>query len=73
MTNSGTLDEKHAANRERRRRQIREWATYVRSHPDDDWGRQVNTLVDSQIESARHHEDERPDLDALRDSPLFDE
>jgi len=27
----------------------------VRTHPDEEWGRQVNTLVDAQIQSARHH------------------
>lgn len=65
MTGSETRDalaEKHARNRERRLQRIKEWAEYVRTHPDDDWGRQVNRLVNSQLESARHHEDERPDL-----------
>lgn len=56
-----------------RRRQIREWAAYVRSHPDEDWGEQVNSLVNSQLQSARHFEDERPDPERLRDSPLFDD
>lgn len=73
MNGSGEIDEKHAANLERRRRQIRDWAAYVRSHPDEDWGEQVNRLVDSQIESARHHEDDRPNPETLRSSPLFDD
>lgn len=73
MNGSGEIDEKHAANLERRRRQIRDWAAYVRSHPDHDWGEQVNTLVDSQIESARHHEGDRPDGDVWRNSPLLEE
>lgn len=67
MTGSD-LDEKHARNREARRRQIREWAAYVRTHPDEDWGEQVNVIVDSQLQTARHFEDERPDLAALRAS-----
>lgn len=58
MTDSD-LEEKLARNRADRRRQIREWAAYVRSHPDDDWGEQVNSLVDAQLQSARHFDDER--------------
>ena len=69
---SGDSDDKHAHNREERRRQIREWAAYVRTHPDEDWGEQVNTLVDSQLQSARHLEDERPDRETFEDSPLLD-
>lgn len=63
MTDSDELGAKHARNRERRLRQIREWAEYVRTHPDEDWAEQVNRLVNAQLESARHHEDERPDVD----------
>lgn len=68
MSDSNELDAKHARNRERRFEQIKAWAEYVRTHPDEDWGEQVNRLVNAQLESARHHEDERPDLDARRDS-----
>lgn len=67
MTDSPDLDEKHARNREERLRFIREWAEYVRTHSDDVWGEQVNTLVNSQIESARNVEDERPDMNRLRE------
>ncbi|PSQ67423.1 MAG: hypothetical protein BRD24_00415 [Halobacteriales archaeon SW_9_67_24] len=55
MDDSNDLDRKHARNDAERRCQIRQWAEYVRTHPDEEWGRQVNTLVDSQIQSARHH------------------
>lgn len=72
MTNSEDLADKHARIRAERRRQIREWAEYVRTHPDEDWGEQVNRIVDAQLQSARHFEDERPDMDELRDSPLLD-
>ena len=65
-------DDEHASNREDRRRQIREWAAYVQTHPDEDWGKQVNTLVNSQLQSARHLEDVRPDRETLEDSPLLD-
>jgi len=70
--NSADRDGKHARNREDRLRQIREWAAYVRTHPDEDWGEQVNTLVNSQLQSARHLEDERPDPETFEDSPLLD-
>jgi hypothetical protein len=53
---SETLEEKHARNDAERLRQVKQWAEYVRTHPDEDWGRQVNKLVNAQIESARHHE-----------------
>ncbi|MEA5388956.1 hypothetical protein VB773_05090 [Haloarculaceae archaeon H-GB2-1] len=73
MRNSEAREEKHARNREERLRQIRDWAAYVRTHDDEDWGRQVNTLVNSQLQSARYFEDTRPDMDDLRDSPLLDD
>lgn len=71
MTNSNGRD--GGRDEADRHRQIRAWAAYVRSHPDEDWGEQVNTLVNSQLQSARHFEDERPDPERLRDSPLFDD
>ena len=52
---SNDLEEKHARNEAERHRQIRQWAEYVRTHPDKEWGRQVNKLVNSQLQSARHH------------------
>lgn len=72
-TKNSELTEKHERNRADRRRQIREWAAYVRNHPDGDWGEQVNAIVDSQLQSARYFEDERPEQATLRDSPLLDE
>lgn len=72
MSNSDALEEKAARNREQRREFVEEWAEYVRTHPDDDWGEQVNRLVNAQIETAREMQDVRPDPDELRDSPLFD-
>jgi hypothetical protein len=72
MSDLPNLEEKRARNREERLRFVREWAEYVRTHPDDDWGEQVNKLVDSQIQSARNAEDDRPDMDRLREeSPLL--
>lgn len=73
MTDSDPLEARHARNRADRLREIRAWAEYVRTHPDEVWGEQVNTVVDAQLQSARHFEDERPDLDDFRESPLFEE
>lgn len=72
MSDSPDLEEKNARNREERLRFVRQWAEYVRTHPDDDWGEQVNRLVNSQIQSARNAGDDRPDMDRLRkESPLL--
>jgi len=72
MSDLSNLEEKHARNREERIQFIKEWAEYVRTHPDDEWGEQVNKLVNSQIRAARRVEDERPDMDRLREeSPLL--
>ena len=72
MSDSLNLDEKHARNREERIQFIKEWAEYVRTHPDGEWGEQVNKLVNSQIRAARRVEDERPDMHRLREeSPLL--
>lgn len=73
MTDSPTIDEKQARNRAQRIEQLREWAEYVRTHPDEEWGQQVNSVVNAQLQSARHFQGERPDPEQLRDSPLFDE
>lgn len=73
MTDSDRIEAKQARNRAQRLERIRAWAEYVRTHPDEVWGEQVNTVVDSQLQSARYFQDERPDLDRLRESPLFEE
>lgn len=73
MTNSDELAEKHARNREQRIQQVLRWAEYVRTHPDEVWGEQVNRLVNAQLEAARHCEDERPDPGQVRESPLLEE
>lgn len=73
MTDSPEIQAKQARNRARRLEELREWAEYVRSAPDDEWGEQVNAVVDAQLQSARHFQTERPDPERLRESPLFDE
>ena len=29
------------------------WARYIKTHPDKDWSRQQNVIINSQIQSAR--------------------
>mgnify|MGYP000097272047 CR=1 FL=1 len=48
-----SLTEKHERNREQRITQIKRWAEYISSTPAEEWGPQLNSLVDSQLESAR--------------------
>ena len=31
---------------------IKRWAEYVRTHDDEEWSRQQNRLIDSQLQSA---------------------
>jgi hypothetical protein len=35
-----------------RRAFIRRWAEYVRTHDDEEWSRQQNKLIDSQLQTA---------------------
>lgn len=39
-------------NKEERMNFVRFWAEYVRTHDDEDWSRQQNVLINSQLESA---------------------
>lgn len=71
MSNSDPVDDHLARNQQERYAFIKQWAEYVRTHPDDEWGEQVNRVVNSQLESARHFEAERPNLDEI-DSDLLD-
>lgn len=67
MTDSNELDAKHERNRAQRLEQIKRWAEYVRTHPDEDWGEQVNTIVNAQLQSARHFASERAEREGFRD------
>jgi hypothetical protein len=33
--------------------QVKRWAEYIEANPPDVWGEQLNTVVNSQLESAR--------------------
>lgn len=56
MSDSDELDSlasKHARNREQRLEAIKRWVRYVQANPPEQWGREQNKLVNSQLESAR--------------------
>lgn len=39
-------------NKEDRINFIKFWAGYIKTHPDEDWSKQQNIVIDSQIESS---------------------
>jgi len=54
MTDSSKPEDlatKHERNRQRRIAGIKRWIEYIETH--DEWGEQLNRLVDAQLESAR--------------------
>lgn len=52
MPNSNALETGRVRNTANRHAFIKAWAEYVRTHPDRDWSRQQNTLIDAQLQSA---------------------
>ncbi len=40
-------------NREDRMNFVEYWAEYVRTHPDEEWSRQQNILINGQMHSAK--------------------
>lgn len=52
MPNSNECDADQRRNAEQRRAMIKRWAEYVRTHDDEEWSRQQNRLIDSQLQSA---------------------
>lgn len=52
MLNSEEFEESQRRNREQRRTMIKQWAEYVRTHDDEEWSRQQNKLINSQLQSA---------------------
>lgn len=60
-------DPKLGRDDEDRYRQIRRWAEYVRTHDADEWGPQVNELIESQLAAARAQQFDRSDLAHMRD------
>ena len=49
---SDEFERSQRQNAEQRRAFIKRWAEYVRTHDDEEWSRQQNTLIDSQLETA---------------------
>ena len=41
-------------NKEERMNFVEYWAEYVRTHPDKDWGRQQNILINSIMKNAKN-------------------
>lgn len=52
MLNSEEFERSQRKNIEDRRAFIKRWAEYVRTHDDEEWSRQQNKLIDSQLKSA---------------------
>ncbi len=52
MLNSQEFEDDQRRNTEQRRAMIKRWAEYVRTHDDEEWSRQQNRLIDSQLQSA---------------------
>jgi hypothetical protein len=50
------LGTKHERIDEQRIEAIKRWASYIKTAPPEEWGPQLNKLVDSQIQSARESE-----------------
>lgn len=56
MTDSETtdaLERKRQRNQDQRIAEIKRWITYIEEHPPEVWGEQLNTLIESQLKSAR--------------------
>lgn len=47
------LEEKKEINKEQRREFVKYWAEYVKSHPDEEWSKQQNLIIDSQLPTKR--------------------
>ena len=52
MLNSQEFEANQRRNTEQRRAMIKRWAEYVHTHDDEEWSRQQNRLIDSQLQSA---------------------
>lgn len=45
------LEEKKKKNKNQRREFVKTWARYVKEHRDEEWSRQQNKILDSQVRS----------------------
>jgi acyl-CoA reductase-like NAD-dependent aldehyde dehydrogenase len=71
MLNSKEFEEGQRRNVEQRRAFIKRWAKYVRTHDDEGWSRQQNTLIDSQLQAANELA-EQGETDPVRFAELKD-
>lgn len=65
MPDSNELNSSQTKSIEQRRKFIKQWAEYVRTHDDEEWSCQQNKLIDSQIQSANESA-KRGDTDPAR-------
>ena len=49
MTNLDELNDQQRENIAERRAFVKQWAEFVRTHPDEEWSVQQNTVIDSQV------------------------
>lgn len=47
------MEAKHKRNRRERLEGIKRWIQYIRANPPEVWGEEQNTLVNTQLQSAR--------------------
>ena len=52
MLSSEEFERSRRDNVKERRAFIKRWAEFVRTHDDEEWSRQQNRLIDSQLQSA---------------------
>ncbi len=43
------LEKKKEKNKEQRRNFVKFWAKYVKEHPDEEWSKQQNRIIDPQV------------------------
>tara|TARA_Y100000310_G_scaffold327446_1_gene393830 strand:+ start:11607 stop:11831 length:225 start_codon:yes stop_codon:yes gene_type:complete len=53
MQSEFTLKKIKEMNNEDRLWFVKYWANYVRTHPDKEWSKQQNVIINSQIQSAK--------------------
>jgi hypothetical protein len=62
LTELDELKEKKERNMENRKDFIELWARYVKNHPDREWSRQQNKVIDAQLKSAKEARQKEEDL-----------
>lgn len=53
------MDESKALNQRQREEFIDFWVDYIKTHPDEEWSKQQNMLINSVIKSANSFKEER--------------